>query len=223
VPGWRTALDKSRTGSGFFLFFYYVQVLGLPPELGGTAIFIAVMFDAVTDPIAGYISDAWHSRWGRRHPFMYASAVPVAIAFYFTFVPPAGLSEMQLFAWLLGTSIATRAAMALFVVPHYALGAELSEERSERTAVVSMRYAFFSAGNLMVYASLDYFFANGPDGSSGQLISGNYPRFALTGALVMVVSILLCALGTHHRIPHLAKPATIERPSRPILGVFIDL
>lgn len=211
------------SGFGLFLFFYYVQVLGLPPELGGTAIFVAVMFDAVTDPIAGYISDAWHSRWGRRHPFMYASAVPVAIAFYLTFVPPEGLSEMQLFAWLLGASIATRAAMTLFVVPHYALGAELSEERSERTAVVSMRYAFFSAGNLMVYASVAYFFANGPDGSSGQLVSENYPPFALTGAFFMVVSILLCALGTHHRIPHLAKPLKLERPSRPILGVFIDL
>ena len=181
------------------------------------------MFDAVTDPIAGYISDAWHSRWGRRHPFMYASAIPVAIAFYFTFVPPSGLSEGQLFAWLLGASIATRAAMTIFVVPHYALGAELSENYKERTAVVSMRYAFFSAGHLAVYASLAYFFATGPDGVNGQLISENYPPFARSAAIVMAASILLCAFGTHHRIPHLAKPSTTERPSRPIAGVFIEL
>jgi Na+/melibiose symporter-like transporter len=211
------------SGFGIFLFFYYVQVLGLPPELGGTAIFIAVMFDAVTDPIAGYISDSWHSRWGRRHPFMYASAIPVAIAFHFTFVPPSGLSETQLFAWLVGTSIATRAAMTLFVVPHYALGAELSQDRAERTAVVSLRYAFFSVGNLMVYGSLVLFFATGADGLNGQLISENYPPFARTAAFVMMASILVCALGTHHRIPYLAKPMTTGRPSRPVLGVFIDL
>ena len=73
--GVRQLADGIRvSGMGLYLFFYYVQVLGLPPELGGTAIFIAVRFDAVTDPIAGYISDAWQSRWGRRHPFMYASA-----------------------------------------------------------------------------------------------------------------------------------------------------
>ncbi len=211
------------SGMGLYLFFYYVQVLGLPPELGGTAIFIAVMFDAVTDPIAGYISDAWQSRWGRRHPFMYASAIPVAISFYFTFVPPSGLSEMQLFAWLVGASIATRAAMTIFVVPHYALGAELSEDHAERTAVVSMRYAFFSAGNLAVYGSLAYFFASGPDGLNGQLVSENYPPFASAAALVMAAAILLCAFGTHHRIPYLAKPSSLERPSRPVLGVFIEL
>ena len=61
-----------------FLFFYYVQVLGLPGSLSGLAVGIALFFDAVTDPLAGWVSDGWRSRWGRRHPFMIAAPLPLA-------------------------------------------------------------------------------------------------------------------------------------------------
>ena len=64
-----------------FLFFYYTAVLGVSPTLVGAALFVALLFDAVTDPLAGYLSDRWRSRWGRRHPFMLAAAIPLAIAF----------------------------------------------------------------------------------------------------------------------------------------------
>ncbi|NBQ12477.1 MAG: hypothetical protein EBU29_10655, partial [Gammaproteobacteria bacterium] len=56
-----------------FLLLYYNQVLGLSGTLSGLAIMIALCFDAITDPLAGSLSDGWRSRWGRRHPFMYAS------------------------------------------------------------------------------------------------------------------------------------------------------
>ena len=64
---------------GTYLLFYYNQILGLSGDLAGLAIFIALVFDAVTDPIAGSVSDRWRSPMGRRHPFMYASALPLAI------------------------------------------------------------------------------------------------------------------------------------------------
>lgn len=72
---------------GTFVLFYYNQVLGLPGTLAGLALAIALVFDAFTDPLAGSISDNWRGRYGRRHPFMYASAVPLAIAFYLLFSP----------------------------------------------------------------------------------------------------------------------------------------
>ena len=56
-------------------------MLELPGTLAGLALMIALLFDAVTDPLAGSLSDNWKSRLGRRHPFMYASAVPLALAF----------------------------------------------------------------------------------------------------------------------------------------------
>ena len=82
---------------GTFVLFYYNQVLGLPGTLAGLALAIALVFDAFTDPLAGSISDNWQGKNGRRHPFMYASALPLAIFFYLLFSPPEGLSEIELF------------------------------------------------------------------------------------------------------------------------------
>lgn len=79
-----------------FVLFYYNQVLGLPGTLAGLALAIALIFDAFTDPLAGSLSDNWHSTMGRRHPFMYASALPLGICFYLLFAPPSGLSEWEL-------------------------------------------------------------------------------------------------------------------------------
>ena len=58
-------------GFSYFLLIFYSQVLGLSPVMTSAALSIAIVIDAITDPIIGYISDNWRSRWGRRHPFMY--------------------------------------------------------------------------------------------------------------------------------------------------------
>ena len=88
------------TGFGLFILFYYNQVLGLSGTLAGAALFIALLFDAVTDPLAGSLSDNLRSRFGRRHPFMYASAIPLALSFLGLFSPPKGMNEVELFLWL---------------------------------------------------------------------------------------------------------------------------
>ena len=94
-----------NTAFNVFLLFYYNQVLGLSGTLSGAAIFVALCVDAITDPLMGSISDNFHSRWGRRHPFMYASALPMATFFYLLFNPflvfsPETLGQTGLFVWL---------------------------------------------------------------------------------------------------------------------------
>ncbi|MFT5033454.1 MAG: GPH family glycoside/pentoside/hexuronide:cation symporter, partial [Bacteroidia bacterium] len=78
-----------------FMFFYYNQVLGLSGSLAGAAALLALLVDAVTDPMVGQYSDRFRSRWGRRHPFMIAGSIPFCFAMVALFSPPAGLSEMQ--------------------------------------------------------------------------------------------------------------------------------
>ena len=88
-----------------FLFFYYNQVLGLSGSLAGMAALLALVVDAVTDPMVGQWSDRFRSRWGRRHPFMLAGAIPFGVAIVALFSPPQGLGEMGLFCWMLGGAI----------------------------------------------------------------------------------------------------------------------
>lgn len=205
--GWGQAAEGLKNGAfAVFLFFYYVQVLGLSGTYAGAAVGIALMFDAVTDPLAGSLSDNWRSRLGRRHPFMYASALPLAICFYFLFSPPA-ISGFPLFLWLLVFAVLTRGAMTLYHVPHIALGAELSTNFHERTTVVAYRQFFSTFGQLLAYGiGFGLFFSATPEYAHGQFRAEAYAPFAFCLALLMMVSILVSAWGTQSRLPHLPQP-----------------
>jgi len=200
----QVAEGLKNTAMATFVLFYYNQVLELPGTLAGLALGIALVFDAVTDPIAGSVSDNLNSRLGRRHPFMYASALPLAAAFFLLFFPPAAvLGQWGLFAWLTGTVVLTRAAMTLYHVPHIALGAELSDDYEERTTVVSYRLFFGTFGGLLAYIlGFGWFFA---DARGGQIEPSNYAPFAVTVAVLMALTILWSAWGTRRRIPYLRE------------------
>ena len=202
----QTAEGIKNATFSMFVLFYYNQVLELPATLAGLALFIALIFDAVSDPLAGSISDNWQSKWGRRHPFMYASAAPLAVTFFLLFLPPEGLSEFLLFLWMTAFVVLTRASMTLYHVPHLALGAELSEDYTERTTIVSIRYFMNFVGYLLAYyLGFGIFFADTPEFTRGQFNQEAYAPFAAILSLLMFITIIWSAWGTHSRIPHLPK------------------
>ena len=120
-----------------FIFLFYNQVLGLSGTLTGIGVSIAVVFDAVSDPIVGSWSDAFRSRWGRRHPFLFASILPMGLFFVALFSPPSGLDELTLFLWFTVFNILSKTALTIFGVPYLALGAEVSGDNVERTGIAS--------------------------------------------------------------------------------------
>jgi glycoside/pentoside/hexuronide:cation symporter, GPH family len=196
-----------NTAFSVFLLFYYNQVLGLPGGWTGFALGLATVIDAVMDPFMGSITDSFRHRWGRRHLFMYAAVAPLGISFAMLFFPPAGLGQLGLFLWLLGCTVAVRAAMTLYGVPHMALGAELSSDYSERTSIVAYRNVFgFVGGALVVSVGWGYFFRAQPGFPEGQLNGAQYPLFGICCAIVAAASVLVTALGTHARIPQLVQP-----------------
>lgn len=196
-----------NTAFSVFLLFYYNQVLGLPGALTGLALGLATVADAVIDPLMGSISDSFRHRWGRRHLFLYAAVAPLGISFALLFVPPSGLGSAGLFAWLLGCTLAVRAAMTLYGVPHMALGAELSSDYAERTSVVAYRNIFgFVGGVLVVVVGWGYFFRAQPGLPEGQLNAAQYPLFGVCCGIAAAISVLVTALGTHARIPLLVQP-----------------
>ena len=208
-----------------FLLFYYNQVLGLSGTLAGLAITIALLFDAVTDPVAGSVSDRWQSPLGRRHPFMYASAIPLAISFILLFSPlmdTATVGQGGLFAWMLVMTIATRASMTLYHVPHMAVGAELSDDYDERTVLVAIRHFFGATGFILAYVfGFGVFFAPSPEWPNGQLNPAAYTPYAMTLGLMMAVSIFVTAYGTRSRIPYMPKAREDEKRVR-VRDVFTE-
>jgi Na+/melibiose symporter-like transporter len=194
-------------GCGSFLVFYYTQVVGLRGSLVGLVALLTSIFDAVTDPVVGAISDRTDSRMGRRHPYLVSSALPIAVVFYLIWVPPAGLGEMVIFAWLLGFGLLARLVNTVYIVPHLALGAELTADYEERNTVTMIRSVLFNVGRAGSGALLLLVFlrptAEYPD---GQLNPAAYPRFALLFAVVTVVAFLASAWKTRSRIPFLPSP-----------------
>jgi glycoside/pentoside/hexuronide:cation symporter, GPH family len=194
------------TGFDIFLFFYFTQVLGLSGALAGLAVMIALVFDAITDPLAGYISDHWDSSLGRRHPFMLVAAVPLGLAWFALFMPPASLGQWGLFAWLTGFAILVRGAITVYYVPFLALGAELTRDYQERTAVAAWRgFCGVGAAAVVVLAGISLFFPDTPEFENGLLNPAGYPKVALSGALIMTLAILLSVWGTRDRIPLLPR------------------
>lgn len=202
-----------------FLLFYYTQVLGLDGALAGAAILIALLFDGVTDPLVGVISDRLESRWGRRHPFLFASAIPLVIFFYLSFAPPSGLSQQELFAWLAAAAVLTRGSMTLFHVPHLALGAELSTDYEERTSIVMLQFLYTRIGHALAAALAFLWFLRATPEHEERLNPAAYPALALCLCAMMLVSVLLSAWKTQHRIPFLAAPDAIGR-SRGLFGTL---
>lgn len=202
-----------------FLIFYYNQVLGMSGTLAGIAIGVALIIDAITDPITGSLSDNWHSRHGRRHPFMYASIVPLALSFFGLFAPPVE-SEWALFIWLVLFTNLARTAMTLYHVPHLALGAEMTTDFAERSSVVGFRQFFSTLGGLgAVVIGFQFFFVPTGEFTNGQLNASAYAPFALTLAVLMSVTIFWSAWGTRRLIPLL--PMAPKAPRMTVVGILV--
>jgi glycoside/pentoside/hexuronide:cation symporter, GPH family len=128
------------------LLLFYNQLLGLPAAAVSAVLAASVVLDAVWDPLVGQISDNTRSRWGRRHPYLYGVAVPLALAFALLWRPPAGWSQPALLAWLAVFAILTRLLVSLHEIPSAALLPELTRRYDERTALVGLRYFFGTVG-----------------------------------------------------------------------------
>jgi GPH family glycoside/pentoside/hexuronide:cation symporter len=198
---------------GFFLLFYYNQVLGLSGTLAGVALFIALCFDAVSDPLVGSVSDFARSRWGRRHPFMYGSAIPFAASFFLLFAPPEGLGDAGLFLWLLVFAVLTRTAMTFYQVPYLSMGAELTDNYDERTLLAALRNVFQLLGMFAVLIGGNIlFFGASAEYPNGQLNPSVYLPFAMACVPFLLAGVWLSALGTHSEIPNLNQPPETTRP-----------
>ena len=193
-------------GFSYFLMFYYNQVLGLPGALAGIAIFIAMMIDAACDPLIGFWSDNTRSRLGRRHPFMYGAAVPVAFVYYFIWNPPE-LSQFALFVYLTVLATLVRVFVSAYETPSTAIVAELTEDYDERTRLLSLRYLFGWVGGLTM-AFLMWHYLMVEFGVTGHR---TYETYGLVGSIAMLVAITLSASGLHREIPHLHQPPPRQR------------
>lgn len=209
---------------GAFVLFYYKQVLGLSGTLTGLAIAISVVWDALSDPLVGAWSDKLRSRWGRRHPLMIASVLPMALSFIAIFAPPefAVQSQSSLFLWLLASVILLRTALTFFMIPYLALGAEITTDYHERTRLASARTNLGWLSGVAVAASAMFLLFTGDADTDGRFIIQNYRHYGWLSAAGVALFSTVCIWGTWHYIPGLIQSSVTTQGSmlRNILATF---
>ena len=215
-----------ENGFSYFLLIFYSQVLGLEPVLTSLALTIAIAVDAITDPLIGYVSDNWRSKWGRRHPFMYISIIPICISYAVMWNPPQFIIEdqMSLFTYLVSISILIRVFLTFFEVPNTALISELTSDYDVRTEMMGLRFMFGWLGGIgMAFLAYSTFLADKGDGN-GILRADGYAQYGLAAACLMFVLMTLSSLGTHKTIPYLHVPPEREKVTpRMVFGEILEV
>ena len=204
------AFGIKNGGFDYFLLLFYGTVIGLEPGLVGLAILIALVVDAISDPLVGYWSDNFRSRWGRRHPFMYAAALPVALSYFLLWNPP-DWGQTGLFIYLTVLAVLIRTFITFYETPSSALIPELTTDYADRTSLQAYRLLFgWSAGTGMSVVMFGVLLT----GPLGMRDPDAYATYGIIASLLIFATIMMSALGTHSRIPYLHQPVgTGERYS----------
>lgn len=208
-------------GFAYFLLLFYGTVVGLEPGLVGLTILIALCVDAISDPIVGYWSDNLRSKWGRRHPFMYGAALPIALVYFLLWNPPEW-SDGALFAYLLALAVLIRTLITFYEIPSAALMPELTANYEDRTSIQAYRFFFgWVVGNLLTLIMWGVLLVPTAEFPQGILNRDGYATYGIVASVLIFVAIMVSALGTHSYIKHLRRPP--ERQIRTPREVFGEI
>lgn len=195
-----SAYGIKDNGFSVFLLFYYNQVIGMRADVVSLAIAIALFVDAFIDPLIGQMTDRTRTPIGRRHPWLYGAAIPIAAAWLLLWHPPEASAAIQFF-YLLTMAMLVRISLSAYEVPSLALLPELSRDYHERTSTLRYRTLFGWASGLgiMVFA-YGVLLVPSEKYPVGMLNIDGYSTFAIIGACIMAFAVLVSAVGTHKRM-----------------------
>lgn len=189
--------------AGLFLLFFLTDILSIEPALAGLVLLIPKLWDVVSDPMMGILSDLTRSRMGRRRPYLLFASIPFGIIFFFMFMAPHYSSETAravhvglLFA--LGCTVFT-----VYNVPYSSMVAEMTDNYNERISITSFRMIGSSVGVLM---------AGGLAMPLVEMGGGGEDGFRFLGIVFGTLIAFFCmaaALGTRKAR---ALPAAKDRP-----------
>jgi GPH family glycoside/pentoside/hexuronide:cation symporter len=218
--------------AAFLLLFFLTQVAGLDPILAGLVMFLGKIWDAINDPLVGWLSDRTRSPLGRRYPWMLGAAIPLALYCVLQWVIPPIHSQALLFCFYSAVAIFAYCSFSAMMVPYSALAAELTPDYDERTTLISFKSGFSIGGSLLAVTMADAILQRVADPHQA------YLRLGMVNAIVVILAIGLCIAGTYSRYnrvqihqpptPHQApslwqqlRVVSQNRPFRYVMGLYL--
>ena len=184
-----------------FLMFFLVNHLGMNAALAGIILFITRIYDVISDPLIGHLSDNSSSRWGRRRPWMFVGAFASGLAAIFTFNVPAFSSENTTAVYQLVVLLVYFTGFTLFYVPFMAMPAEMTDDYNERTSIMSFRVGYSFAAGMIIAAGMPALIASlGGDRAA-------YEFAAVIAGILITTSMLMTVLftGKARELPRVPK------------------
>jgi sugar (glycoside-pentoside-hexuronide) transporter len=179
---------------------FYTDDLGVTAGMLSWVFLIGRVWDAVTDPMMGHISDRTRTRWGRRRPYFILSALPIWVVFVLIWSPAPSLSANGTFVHLLVCYLVLYTFWTVFSVPYYSLGMELTPVYHERTRLFSGRQGFAIAG-MTAGMLAPVLFAN----AMGDRLTGYSLMATLFGGLTVLLILI-----TFWRVRERPESATVR-------------
>ena len=197
-------LNGMWTMMSVHLMFFYTDTVLMSSAVLGAAMLIAQIWDAITDPILGYISDNTSWKWGRRRPYILMGSAPAAIVFFLLFSPPASLSGISLSIFFCAIVILFFSFRTIWETPYFALAPELTQDYDERTRLSGYQQIFASIGDVLGTMAPPIFV-----GMIFATERQDYSYLAFVIALLAIVSALLTHRGTKEN-PAFAKKSELS-------------
>jgi len=137
------------SGVGFYLLYFYTDVVGISPLMAGWIYALGIAWDAVTDPFMGYIAERTRTKMGSYRPYIYYGSIPLALSFVLLlWVPP--YEGLFLFIFLLLVNLIHRTCFTIVSVPYSSLTARITDDSDERTKLTTGRMLFASLGTTSI-------------------------------------------------------------------------
>jgi GPH family glycoside/pentoside/hexuronide:cation symporter len=185
---------------------FYSDSVGLSPLWAGLAASLAIVWDAISDPLMGIISDKTRTKWGKRRPWILIGAVALALSSIAVFNPPVLQTQVSMFVYLLLTYLCLNTAMTMISVPHSALAAELTNDSNQRTVLFGFRLLFGNIG-LLIGTALPAFMLSR---STNPLDSNNQLDTYGQAVYWLAAIVILSAAWTFRAVSHKDNKTTLE-------------
>jgi GPH family glycoside/pentoside/hexuronide:cation symporter len=199
------------TAMGFWSLNYLTDTVAVPAAAAGIAVMIGKLWDAVTDPLMGFISDRTRSRWGRRRPYLLFGSLPLFLSMWWFFTNPHLANTALVTVWAAFALCFLNTAYTVVNIPYSSLTPELTQDYHERSSLNGFRFGFAVIGTLLgAGAVLPIVNAFGADRDRGFSVVG-----AVLG-LVMMTTALITFASVRER-DHESK----ERPTEGFFPTFL--
>ncbi|MDR1903099.1 MAG: MFS transporter [Treponema sp.] len=214
------------TVMGFWCLNYLTDTAGLAAAFAGTAVMMGKLWDAVTDPVMGYISDRTRSRWGRRRPYLLFGAVPMFLSMWLFFTAPGIENPILLTMWASLTLMLVNTASTVINIPYSSLTPELTGDYHERTSLNGYRFGCAVFGTIIGAAAVQPIVGLfRPEGTSRmELLSAQRTGYSFLGFIlgaIMLITTLLTFWGTREQA-HPKKDMPKERFFATYKAVFTN-